>query len=187
MKSDHGPVTDLLHQLRDGKREVIPQLVDMVYSELHKIAQARMRHEPRGHLLTPTALVNEAYIRLSASSDLHFEDRCHFFAVAAQAMRRILVDHARARQAQRRGQEPVLAPLEDIALMSTQPDEEVLALNEAMKKLEELSPRQCLVVELKHFVGFQDEEIAQLLCVTTRTVNRDWKLARAWLHLEISK
>jgi RNA polymerase sigma factor (TIGR02999 family) len=165
----------------------MPLLVDMVYAELHKIAKARMRREQAGHLLTPTALVNEAYIRLAASDELHFEGRYHFFAVAARAMRRILVDYARARQCQRRGQAPEFAQLQDFPLVSTQPDQEVLALNEAMKKLAELSPRQCLVVELKHFVGFHDDEIAQLLNVTTRTVNRDWKLARAWLHMEVSK
>ena len=185
---DPGPVTQLLQLLRAGHREVIPRLVDLVYSELHIIAKSRMQSERVGHTLTPTALVHEAYLRLAKSDDLKFENRSHFLLVAARAMRRILVDHARARDAARRGGgESVRAPIDEIQVTFPEPDEQIVLLDEALKRLAKLSPRESQVVELKYFGGFTDEEIADVLKVTTRTVNRDWQHARAWLHAQVNE
>src|SRR3954470_2024901 len=179
MGPESGPVTELLQRLREGHREVIPRLVELVYCELHRIAKSRMRSEQAGYTLSPTALVNEAYVRLAKSDDLKFENRSHFFAVAAGAMRRILVDHARARDSVRRGGgDRARLSLEDLPLAFPEPDEQILLLNEALERLAKRSPRQCQVVELKYFVGLKDEEVAEVLNVTRRTVNRDWQHAR---------
>jgi RNA polymerase sigma factor (TIGR02999 family) len=164
----------------------MPKLVELLYAELRRIAAVRMRAEDPSHTLTPTALVHEAYVRLLNSAELQFQDRSHFLAVAAQAMRRILVDHARAKRAARRGGGQVAASQEyDIAIPETEDD--ILALDEALSRLAEMSPRQCRVVELRYFAGLTEEQVAEVLGVTRRTVNRDWQVARAWLHSQMTK
>lgn len=185
MQPGKGPVTELLKLLKDGHREVVPQLVEMVYCELRRIAAGRMQAERPSHTLTPTALVHEAYLRLAGSADLQFQDRTHFFAVAAQAMRRILVDHARARCAARRGGGPGSTPLEGIDVAVPQSDEELVELDDALLRLAEFSPRQGSVVEMRYFAGLTEDEVAEVLGVTRRTVNRDWQMARAWLHSQM--
>jgi RNA polymerase sigma factor (TIGR02999 family) len=184
-KEDPGPVTQLLRQLALGTEDVMPQLVDLVYSELRAIAYARMRQERSGHTLTPTALVHEAYVRLSKSDGLQCENRSHFLAVAAQAMRRILVDHARAKKAARRGGDGERVQIRDFNLAAPASDDQVLALDAALEKLAELSPRQCRVVELRYFAGLTEEQVAEVLGVTRRTVCRDWLVARTWLQTQI--
>lgn len=181
-----GLVTELLRSLSEGRRDVLPRLVELVYAELHGIAKARMRAEDVAHTLTPTALVNEAYIRLAGSADLNFQDRNHFLAVAARAMRRILVDHARARYATRRGGDNVKSPIGDLQISFPEADEQIIGLDEALERLAKLSPRQCQVVELRYFVGLSEEDVANVLGVTRRTVNRDWQIARAWLHSQVT-
>jgi len=187
MEPRTGLVTELLRALGNGDREVLPRLVELIYSELYGIAKARMRAEHSGHSLSPTALVNEAYVRLAGSADLNFQNRGHFLAVAGRAMRRILVDHARARCTARRGGENAQSPITDLQISLPQPDEQVIALDEALERLGALSPRQCQVVELKYFVGLSEEEVAGALGVARRTVDRDWKLARAWLHSQVAR
>lgn len=187
MEPEPGRVTELLKLLKEGQRDVMPCLVDLVYDELHRIAKWRMQSESAGHTLTATALVHEAYVRLAKSEDLSFENRSHFLAVAARAMRRILVDHARAREAARRGGGNTSpAPIEDLQLVAPEPDNQIILLDEALQRLAKFSPRQCQVVELRYFVGLPDQEVARVLNVTTRTVTRDWKHARAWLHAQVN-
>ena len=182
MQPDRGPAADLVKPQKDEPYAAIPQLVQLAYDELRRVAAARLQAERDGHTLTPTALVHETYLRLVRSVGLQFTDRQHFLLVAAQAMRRILVDHARARCTARRGGGSECSPLDGIALAAGHPDEEVLALDAALTKLADLSPRQRKVVELRYFAGLTDDEIAHVLGVNRRTINRDWKMAKAWLH-----
>jgi RNA polymerase sigma factor (TIGR02999 family) len=182
MDQEEGAVTQLLRSLAAGRREVIPQLVELVYVELRTIARARMNGEQAGHILTPTGLVHEAYLRLASDANPRFQNRAHFFAVAARAMRRILVDHARARDAAKRDSAQHGSGPGSLTLPLPLSAEQILALNDALRALAELSPRQCEVVELRYFAGLTEEEVAEVLGVTRRTVNRDWALARTWLH-----
>jgi RNA polymerase sigma factor (TIGR02999 family) len=185
MDHQKGDVTYLLRILASGRRDVMPQLIELVYGELRRIAQARMNSEPPGHTLTPTGLVHEAYLRLARTGNLDFHDRSHFFAVAAKAMRRILVDSARARQAAKRGGGKDAAWHADFDLTVPETSEHILALNDALRELAALSPRQCQVVELRYFAGLTEDQAAEVLGVTRRTVNRDWALARVWLYRRI--
>jgi len=185
MSPDHGPVTRLLQLLRDGDRGVIPQLVELQYLELRRIAAARMQVERNAHTLTPTALVHEAYLRLAGATELQFQDRAHLLAVGAQAMRRVLVDHARTRAAVRRGGGKETFSLADIEVAAPQADDKLLELDEALSQLAKLSPRACSVVEMRYFAGLNEDEIAAALGVTRRTVDRDWKTARAWLNAQL--
>jgi RNA polymerase sigma factor (TIGR02999 family) len=186
MESGPGPVTELLRSFGEGRRDVLPRLVEIVYAELRRIAKARMRAEYSGHTLSPTVLVHEVYLRLAASAELSFQNRNHFLALAARAMRRIIVDHARAKNTARRGGENAPSPIDDLQIALPEPEERIVALDEALERLSNLSPRQCQVVELRYFVGMSEQETAEVLGVTRRTVERDWKLARAWLHLQVA-
>ena len=161
MQPDRGPATDVRQPPLDGQRDVVPQLAQIAYCELRRIAAARLQAERAGHTLTPTALVHETYLRLARSAGLQFQDRNHFLLVAAQAMRRILVDHARARCAARRGGRSECSPLDSIALVVPHSGEDVVELDAALAKLADLSPRQSKVVELRYFGGLTDDEIAQ--------------------------
>jgi RNA polymerase sigma factor (TIGR02999 family) len=144
-----------------------------------------MKAERPGHTLTPTALVNEAYLRLNGSSDLRFTDRAHFLAVLAQAMRRVLVDHARARRAAKRD-DAALRELEWLTC-ARESDDRILALDTALTELNELNPRQSRVVELRYFAGLTEDEVASVLGVTRRTVTRDWNIARTWLYMKLQE
>jgi RNA polymerase sigma-70 factor (ECF subfamily) len=148
------------------------------------MAAARMRMERNTHTLTPTALVHEAYLRLGGGPDLGYENKGHFLAIAAKAMRRVLVDHARARHADKRdAQETRLHT--DFHAAAPMSDDEIIALDEALKDLKDLSPRQSQVVEMRYFGGLGEQEVADILGVARRTVNRDWRMARAWLHARL--
>lgn len=183
--SPAGEVTRLLGQLREGDREALDQLLPLVYSELRQAADRVLRGETPGHTLQPTALVHEAYLKL-ASGPVASENRAHFLGIAARAMRQVLVDHARRRRAVKRGKGEIAVSLSEAdGALSVQSDE-LLALDEALNQLGERSDRLRKVVELRFFGGLTEEETAQVLGVTSRTVQRDWAKARAWLHKELA-
>jgi RNA polymerase sigma factor (TIGR02999 family) len=158
----------------------------LVYEELRHIARRQMRRQRAGHTLQTTALIHEAYVRLVGESDVHWQNRAHFFGVAAKAMRHILVDHARSRHAAKRGGAAQRVTLDEAAVISAQPAE-LVALDDALRSLAGLDPRKGQVVELKYFGGLTVDEIAKVLRVSPETVARDWRLARAWLLRELSK
>jgi RNA polymerase sigma factor (TIGR02999 family) len=178
-------VTQLLHELSQGNKEAEGVLIPLVYSELRRIAAAYLRHEPQGHSLQPTALVHEAYLHLTAIKEIDWQSRSHFFAVSATIMRRILVDRARASRARKRGDGWDAVSLNDALLPSPQRAPEILALDEALKRLEELDERQSKVVEFRFFAGMSEDEIGIALGISARTVKRDWRIAKAWLFKEL--
>jgi len=178
-------ITLLLADLARGSSNAAERLFPLVYRELRRIAAVQMRGERKDHTLEPTALVHEAFLRLAGSSELHPKNRAHFFAIAAQAMRRILVDHARRRKAAKRGSGDRPSVLLDVADPETDPDGYVVALSQALDELAEIDPRQARIVELRFFGGMTIEETGALLEVGHATVERDWKLAKAWLHRRI--
>lgn len=181
-----GDITALLSDLRNGDRSAEARLVPLVYAELHRIAARYARRERSGHTLQPTALVHEAYMRL-VGDDRRWTDRRHFFAVASSLMRNILVDYARSRNAAKRGG-GARVELKDSD--RSQPPgrlEDLLSLDEALSRLSKLDERQCRIVEMRFFGGLSEEEIAEVLGISARTVKRDWTLARAWLHNELSR
>lgn len=177
-------VTQLLISLTEGKREVTDELMSVVYTELRKLAGGYLRKERGGHTLQPTALVHEAFIKL-VDQDVKWKSRSHFFAMAATLMRRILVDYARAHQAEKRGGQDVRVTLDDAFVYVRERPSEMLALDSALKRLSEIDERRCKVVEMKFFSGLNNEEIASILDVHSNTVLRDWKLARAWLKTQL--
>jgi RNA polymerase sigma factor (TIGR02999 family) len=170
--------------MKHGDGAAAEQLLPLVYDELHRLARNYMRRERRDHTLQPTALINEAYLHL-ANGKVNWQSREHFVGVAANVMRRLLVDHARARHAGIRGGGQERVELEDDLMMSEERSKEVLALHDALTVLEAFNPRQAQVVELRYFGGFSVEEIAELLKVSPRSVKRDWALARVWLFRRI--
>lgn len=183
-----GDVTRLLRALTHGDREAEQQLIPLVYEELRRLAGRHMKGEAPGHTLQATALVHEAYLRLVNAPDADWNDRGHFFAVASKVMRRILVDSARARSAEKRGGARPL-PLESVGEPLTIADkdtERVLALDAALDRLATLDGRQSRIVELRYFAGMTIDETAAVLHVSSRTVKREWQLARAWLYGELA-
>jgi RNA polymerase sigma factor (TIGR02999 family) len=186
-KTPEKDVTQVLEDLNQGSEAARAELLRLVYDELRRLASAKMRHERQDHTLQPTALVHEAYMRLLGGQEAKWENRAHFFGAAAEAMRRILVDHARSRQAQKRGggQRPV--PLEQAADMPDQKPEEIIAVDGALSKLAAVDAQKGRVVELRFFGGLGVEETAEVLGISPRTVKRDWAFAKAWLFREINK
>jgi RNA polymerase sigma factor (TIGR02999 family) len=187
----HSPseVTRLLIDWSNGNQEALDQLIPMVYDELRRLASRYMRREKIGHTLQTSALVNEAYLRLVDEKSVEWQDRAHFFGVAARLMRRILVDHARSRScAKRGGKAQMVSFVEGLVMSPESADaEEVVALDSALNDLAELDPRKSQIVEMKFFGGLTNEEVAEVLSVTTRTIEREWRKAKAWLHWAISK
>jgi len=180
-----GEITRLLEEWTAGRQERAPELWALVYRELRQIARAYMRNERPDHTLQTTALVNEAYIRLFEGKPLRWENRKHFFCAMAQTMRRILVDHARENQAQKRGGEFEKLSLDAaIPLAATSP-EQVLAMDEALTQLAKLSRRQAQVVEMRFLVGLTAEQTAAMLNVSAETVKLDWRFAKAWLQRQM--
>jgi RNA polymerase sigma factor (TIGR02999 family) len=158
----------------------------LVYEELRKLAYYYMSQERSDHTLQPTALIHEAYLRLTGQKHIEWENRAHFLGVAAQMMRRVLVDHARAHQTDKRGGRESKVPLEeDLELFSPEQSHELVALDEALKKLAEMSSRQSRIIELRFFGGLTIEETAEVLGISPKTVRRDWSVASAWLHREL--
>jgi RNA polymerase sigma factor (TIGR02999 family) len=182
-----GDVTQLLAELQDGRSDAASQLMPLVYDELHRLAGRQMRRERSDHTLQATALVHEAYLRLVNQPQRTWQNRAHFIAVAAQVMRRLLVDYARARRTSKRGSEPQRVPLEQEPLITEEQSEEVVSLDEALERLAQLDERQSRIVELRFFGGLTVDETAEVLCISSKTVKRDWTLARAWLHREVSR
>ncbi|MFO0840541.1 MAG: sigma-70 family RNA polymerase sigma factor [Phycisphaerae bacterium] len=180
-----GEVTQVLIELRRGDSHAADLLLTLVYDRLRALAQRYLSRERPGHTLQPTALVHEAYIRMVGEAD--WADRAHFFAVAAQAMRRILVDHARVRSAAKRGGLEQRQPLELAETLGSRPDEYVVALDQALTELAEVDPELARLVELRFFGGLSVEETANVLKVSPRTVKRHWTVARGWLHRAISE
>jgi RNA polymerase sigma-70 factor, ECF subfamily len=179
-------LTEWLARLRDGDREALDRILPAIYEELRALARAQLRREDVGHTLGATALVHEAYLRLVSRQDLRPRDRHHFFSIAAQCMRRVLIDHARTRKRLKRGSGAVAIPLDQAgALLTTDDPEELLALDRALTRLAEASPRAARVVELRFFGGLTLRETADSLDLSIKTAQRDWVLARAWLRKEI--
>jgi RNA polymerase sigma factor (TIGR02999 family) len=183
--ADQGEITRLLRGLGSDGR-AIDGILPAVYDELRELARRRMRSERADHTLDPTDLVHEAYRRLSHLDRIEWKNRTHFFALAAQAMRRVLVDHALRRRTARRGGSRRRTPLDDAMLVSEQHADDVLALHEALTALEQLQPRLARTVECRYFAGYSVEETAEVLGVSPATVKRDWSVARAWLNRELS-
>jgi len=182
-----GEVTNLLIQLKKGNREAQSRLIPLVYAELRRVAARYMRGEQPGHSLQATALVHEAYLRLAGQQDISWQNRAHFFGVAANIMRRILVDHARAKQARKRGGSIQKVSFDEAVLVQPEPSRDFLALDEALERLARRDSRQSRIVELRFFGGLSEEEAAEVLGISVRTVKREWAVARAWLYKEISK
>jgi RNA polymerase sigma factor (TIGR02999 family) len=185
VRTDDREITDLLLQLREGSPEVRDQLFRVVYGELRRVASRQLRSERSGHSLGTTGLVHEAYLKLADQTRVQWQDRAHFYCVASRAMRRILVDYARRYRAQRRGGELQRVSLEEDASVSER-GETLLALDQALERLATLNQRLSQVVECRYFGGLTEEETAQALGVTSRTVQRDWAKARGWLYLELT-
>jgi RNA polymerase sigma factor (TIGR02999 family) len=181
-------VTQLLLDCRDGNKEALDRLMPLVYDELRRLAKSYMRRERPDNTLQPAALVNEAYLRLIDQRDVRWQNRAHFFGIAAQLMRRILVDRARSHHAVKRGGDGERVPLNEAVISApTRPDVDLISLDDALAKLTEIDPQQSRIVELKFFGGLTVEEIAEILKISPATVKRDWSLAKAWLHREIRK
>jgi len=182
-----GEVTRLLFDLRAGKKEAESQLFALLYDELHRLAAGYLRRERPDHTLQPTALVNEAYLRIIEQQQQNWENRAHFLGICAYIMRQILVDHARKKYAEKRGGRERALSLEESILPGMQRPEELMALDDALSRLELLDARQSKVVELRFFGGLTEEEISCVLDVSVRTIKRDWNSARAWLYAEMKK
>jgi len=178
-KTEH--ITLLLTQMQQGNGEAGDKAIALVYSELHRIASRALRNERPGHLLQTTALIHEAYTRLMGSQDLEIQSRAHFFAIASQQMRRVLVDHARARNAQKRGGGAMKVALDSVQAGIDPRRIDLVLLDESLRELERVDPRAAKVVELRYFGGYADLEVAQALSVSQATVRRDWEFARSWL------
>jgi RNA polymerase sigma factor (TIGR02999 family) len=185
--SESNPVSRLLAAATQGDASAYNELWSLIYDELHGLAQSQLAREAPGHTVQPTSLVHEAYLRLTADEKVEWANRRHFFAAAAQAMRRIRIDDARKRKRLKRGggQQPV--PLEEAAATFDQDPAEMLAIDEALKKLERIDPRKAEVVLLRYFAGLSVDETAKALEVSPRTVDNEWHFARAWLHRELTK
>ena len=180
-----GNVTRLLGQIRQGDREAESALLDLVYAELRRLAHRFIIRERGPNTLETTGLVHEAYLRLAGAAEIDWQSRTHFFAVAARVMRRILVDAARQRRAEKRGGQQERVTLDERVMGNGLAPEEMLALDSALDRLASMDPRQAQIVELRFFGGLTEEEIASQLQISTRTVKRDWSVARAWLHGEL--
>jgi RNA polymerase sigma factor (TIGR02999 family) len=180
-------ITGLLHAWRRGDRDALNELIPLVYDELHRLARARMRRERAGHTLQTTVLVNEAYLRLVNVRQVQWKDRAHFFAVSAELMRRILVDHARSLAYLKRGGGAGCVSLDDCASIELARRSDLLDLDDALKTLERLDRRKAKIVELRFFGGLTVEETAAVLGVSPQTVHRDWKLSKFWLSREIDR
>lgn len=186
MSATSGEITFLLLELKRGNKEAEGRLIPLVYEELRRIAATYLRRESPDHSLQPTALVHEAYMRLTDVKEIDWQSRSHFFAVSATLMRRILVDHARAIHAGKRGNGWDAVSLNEAILPSPERAPEILALDEALTRLAAFDERQSKIVELRFFAGMSEDEAGRVLGISSRTVKRDWRMARAWLFKELS-
>lgn len=180
-------MTQLLQEWSQGNQAARDQLIPLVYDELRRMARRYMNQQNPGHTLQTTALIHEAYLRLSGDSGKQWENRAHFFGVAATVMRHVLVDYARANQAAKRGGAAQAVPLDEALTISADRLDEFTALDDALTLLEKLNPRQAKVVELRFFGGLSVDETAEVLKVSPETVGRDWRAAKAWLYQELHR
>jgi len=186
MEATPGTVTQLLLEASHGDRRALDAVMPVVYDELRRLARSYMRRERPGHTLQTTVLVHEAYLRL-LGQNANWVNRAHFFGIAAKMMRRILVDHAKSNGRVKRGGGAIKVSLEEPALFSKAPDRELVALDEALGRLEEMDPQRSKIVELRFFAGLSNEETAKVLDISTATVQRQWAGARAWLYHELKR
>jgi RNA polymerase sigma factor (TIGR02999 family) len=181
-----GEVTGLLTAWGKGDQNALNELMPIVYGELHRMARRAWSGQNQGNTLQPTALINEAYLKLAGAESASYQNRSHFFAVACTAMRQILVNHAKSRQTGKRGSGQFVLSLDDVQPAVNQEASEVVALHEALEKLQAIDDRKSKVVEMRYFGGLSIEETAEALGISVITVNRDWRLARTWLIREMS-
>lgn len=180
-------LTELLIEWREGDKTALDKLTPLVYDELRRIAHRYSRRERNGHTLQTTALVNEAYLRLAGTKNIGWQNRAHFFAVTAQVMRNVLIDHARRRLYAKRGGQAQHVPIDDLSLeMSEQRADELVVLDEALSDLAKIDLRKARVVELRYFGGLSLEETAEVLEISLMTVRRDWRAAKAWLYKAVN-
>lgn len=187
--SERGPseITQMLIELTGGNKDVVNQILPHIYDELRRLAGNYLRRERSDHTLQPTALVHEAYMKLIDQKKVKWQNRAHFFGIAAQVMRRILMDHARKHSAEKRGGEAEKLPIEEeILVVSHGRSAELLALDEALEKLAQFDETKAKIVELRYFGGLSIEETAEVMGVSVPTINRHWRMAKAWLHAEVS-
>jgi RNA polymerase sigma-70 factor (ECF subfamily) len=182
-------ITAMLREWKGGNRDALEELMPLVYDELHKQAARYLRRERVDHTLQTTALIHEAFLKLVGQRDADWESRNHFFAIAAQAMRRILIDHARAKHQEKRGSPELTLALEDVEISSgeTEQNVDLLALDEALRRLSRIDEQQVRIVELRYFGGLSLEETAAALGVSRATVVRDWSVAKTWLRRELTR
>ena len=180
-------ITLLLHEWAKGDRAALDKLIPVVYRELRQLARHYMNRERPGHTLQTTALISEAYLRLVHYERMQWQDRTHFLAVAAQAMRRILVEHARSHHYAKRGGGAQTISLDDAPAVGIERAPDILALDDAMLELESMDPRKCRIVEFRFFGGLSTEETAEVLGISTATVEREWRSAKAWLYQSMTK
>ena len=180
-------ITQMLIELTDGNQDVVNRILPHIYDELRRLAGSYLRRERSDHTLQPTALVHEAYMKLIDQKRVRWQNRAHFFGIAAQVMRRILLDHARKHQAEKRGGEIDKLPIEEeILVVSHDKSAELIALDDALEELAKLDPQKARVVELRYFGGLSIEETAEVTGVSVPTVNRQWRMAKAWLYSQIA-
>lgn len=187
MERASAEVTKLLQEWTNGEEQALDRLVPQIHGELRKLAASYLRKERPEHTLQPTALVNEAFLKLIDQRAVRWQNRAHFFGIAAQAMRRILVDHARAHAASKRGDGARRVPLEDAEAVGGAIDIDLLALDEALTRLAAIDPQQSRVVELRFFGGLTMEETAEVMHISPATVGREWRMAKAWLFAEMGR
>lgn len=179
-------VTQILHDWSGGDRQAPERLMPIVYDELRRLARSFLAKERGAHTLQPTALVHEAYLRLVDQTRVNWQNRAHFYGIASSMMRRVLIDHARAHAADKRGGDAIRLSLDDVQVPLEQRAASLLALDEALERLSQMDERKGRIVELRFFGGLSEEEIAEVLGISTRTVLRDWKTARLWLYRELA-
>ena len=186
-QQDPSEITQMLLELTEGNQEVVNQILPHIYDELRRLASSYLRRERADHTLQPTALVHEAYMKLIDQKRVHWQNRAHFFGIAAQVMRRILMDHARKHQADKRGGEAEKLPLEeDILVVSHDKSAELIALDEALEALAQFDEQKAKIVELRYFGGLSIEETAEVIGVSVPTINRQWRMAKAWLYSQLA-
>jgi RNA polymerase sigma-70 factor, ECF subfamily len=187
MTASQHQISQLLARYSDGEQEALDQLLPLVYGELRKMARRYMRGQPTGHTLQTTALIHEAYLKLAGQEEKRWQNRAHFFGVAAQAMRHILVDYARAQQTAKRRGDAREVSFDETAVVTDERAAELVALDDALDSLAKLAPRQSRVVELRYFGGLSVEETAEVLKISVETVTRDWRMAKTWLLRELQR
>jgi RNA polymerase sigma-70 factor, ECF subfamily len=186
MSTESRPITTLLARMREGDQMAQQEAMSAVYQEMRRLAGNYMARESKDHTLQPTALVNEAFLRLMGNETPQVNDRQHFYALAARSMRQVLVDHAREKHAIKRGSGGIKVEINEIHAISDSGDTDIVALDEALQKLEQLDARAAKVVELRFFGGYSDKEVAEMLDLSFATVRRDWEFARTWLRRALS-